>query len=229
MKRAKYICFEGIDGVGKTTQINMLASYLERKGYKVYVTKETDFNNFGLGSFIKDSILNRENAKNINNLTRELIFLSSRVSHYIKINEDILNNYDYVIQDRGALSGMVYSAALGVSSNFIEDLDKTVTRELNRLSPRSDRYLTSLLDIYDLIVVLDTNNPSWALDRAKRSNTEHRGGDHIENLGIEFFSDVSRKMYTMAPHWKTKHILVEKDQTKEQVFSNILDAISKRL
>lgn len=86
------------------------------------------------------------------------------------------------------------------------------------MSPRSDRYLTSLLDIYDLIVVLDTNNPSWALDRAKRSNTEHRGGDHIENLGIEFFNEVSRKMHTMAPHWKTKHILVEKDQTKEQVF-----------
>ena len=38
--KGKFIVFEGIDGSGKTTQINKLCEYLESKGRKVYVTSE---------------------------------------------------------------------------------------------------------------------------------------------------------------------------------------------
>lgn len=229
MKRAKYICFEGVDGIGKTTQVKMLAEYLESKGNRVFVTKETDLDEHGLSSIIKEHILSKDKGRNIDVIARELLLISMRVSHYLNVKEKILDKYDYVIQDRGALSGMAYASALGLSSYFIEGIDKTVAREINKSSSSEDRYISSLLDLYDLIVVLDTNNPSWAVNRARNSNSKHKGGDYIENLGFDFFVDVSRKMYTMSPHWKTKQIIVNKDETKEQVFRNIIDVIGKKI
>ena len=40
MSKGLFISFEGIDGAGKTTQINMLKAHLEGLGYTVTVTRE---------------------------------------------------------------------------------------------------------------------------------------------------------------------------------------------
>ena len=39
-KKGLFISFEGIDGSGKTTQLNLLESYLKSKGRKVIITRE---------------------------------------------------------------------------------------------------------------------------------------------------------------------------------------------
>ena len=40
MKKGLFITFEGADGCGKTTQINLLKNYLENQGYQVVLTRE---------------------------------------------------------------------------------------------------------------------------------------------------------------------------------------------
>ena len=40
MKKGLFITFEGADGCGKTTQINLLKKYLEENGHNVLLTRE---------------------------------------------------------------------------------------------------------------------------------------------------------------------------------------------
>ena len=45
--KGKFIVFEGCDGSGKSTQLKLLASYLESKGEEVYLTREPTDSPFG--------------------------------------------------------------------------------------------------------------------------------------------------------------------------------------
>ena len=48
MKKGLFITFEGIDGCGKTTQLNLLADYLKDKGFEILITKEPGGDLLGL-------------------------------------------------------------------------------------------------------------------------------------------------------------------------------------
>ena len=56
MKKGLFITFEGTDGCGKTTQIELLKRYLEEKGYKVVLTREPGAK--GLGEKLREILLN---------------------------------------------------------------------------------------------------------------------------------------------------------------------------
>ena len=56
MQKGLFITFEGVDGCGKTTQINLLKSYLEKKGYDIVLTREPGGK--GLGEKIREILLN---------------------------------------------------------------------------------------------------------------------------------------------------------------------------
>ena len=56
MKKGLFITFEGCDGCGKTTQLELLAKFLEEKGYDVVVTREPGAK--GLGTKLREILLN---------------------------------------------------------------------------------------------------------------------------------------------------------------------------
>ena len=58
MNKGLFITFEGIDGCGKTTQLNMLNKYLQDKGYETVLTKEPGGK--GLGEKIRNILFNFE-------------------------------------------------------------------------------------------------------------------------------------------------------------------------
>lgn len=107
MKKGYLISFSGFDGVGKSTQINLLSKYLKSKGKKVYVT-ETMFGYFLLKPVIKilrpaTGSLSLGPVKRNKNFLAKLWFIPAFIdiwiSYIFKISP-MLNKYDYVIADR---------------------------------------------------------------------------------------------------------------------------------
>ena len=56
IKKGLFITFEGCDGCGKTTQLNLLAEFLKEKGHEIIITKEPGAE--GLGEKIRELLLN---------------------------------------------------------------------------------------------------------------------------------------------------------------------------
>ena len=66
-KNGLFITFEGVDGCGKTTQLNLLHDFLTSKGYEVVLTREPG-GNHQLGQQIRNILLQAKYAYRYHNL-----------------------------------------------------------------------------------------------------------------------------------------------------------------
>lgn len=115
-----FIVFEGLDGSGKSTQINMLRDKLKLMGRKVYVTAEPT--NSATGGLIRDTLSN-----NYKREASELasLFLTDRISHNVNpvwgIKKFLQEGTD-IICDRYYYSSFAYQG-LGTDLNWIIDMN----------------------------------------------------------------------------------------------------------
>jgi thymidylate kinase len=103
-----------------------------------------------------------------------------------------LQEYDYIIQDRGILTGLAYGEACGNDYWFLTDLAKKVTEPLG----------CSPLQVYNKIIYL-RSDPVACLARAKAIKQEFTAGDAMEAKGNVFMAQVAKNMDTMVklfPH-----------------------------
>ena len=122
MKKGLFITFEGTDGSGKTTQIKLLKSFLEEKGYSPVITREPGGTK--IGELIRDIILNKENSE-MSNLTEMLLYAASRAQHVDEYIRPNLLEGKIVISDRFVDSSIVYQGGarkLGDSVVAVNDI-----------------------------------------------------------------------------------------------------------
>ena len=106
ISRGRFIVFEGLDGSGKSTQMNLLCDRLQREGRKVYRTAEPT--ELTTGGLIRDAL-----AGNYNRTPEELsaLFLSDRIAHNVNPQNGIIkllnDGYD-VVCDRYYYSSFAY-------------------------------------------------------------------------------------------------------------------------
>lgn len=99
-----FIVFEGVDGSGKGTQIEMLRKVLESTGMNVVLTKEPG----GTASGIILRSMVKEDAE-IESFTRELLFIADRTENIAKVVKPALSEKKIVISDRSYLTGLAYA------------------------------------------------------------------------------------------------------------------------
>lgn len=210
MRKAKYICFEGTEGSFKTTNATKLAKYLEDKGFKVLLTKEPGTPHAPLTMELRGIMLDAKHEPQMTVAAREFISQAIRSIHIDKVILPALETYDYIIQDRGILTGLCYGHACGNNHLFLSQLASEVCRNF-----RGDWH-----ELYDKVVFL-RNNAAVGLARAKVAKQEFAAGDAMEAKGAEFMLRVAKDMNEMVHAFPHCTIDVE-GKTVDENFAEIL-------
>ena len=158
-----FITFEGIDGSGKTTQINYFEKYLAEYGVDYIKTREPGGSR---GAEEIRSLLVKGKTSRWSPETEILLFFASRRDHLEKTIMPALEAGKIVICDRFTDSSRVYQGL--ARSGIVSKVD-----ELHKMMIELEPNLTFILDI----------EPRLALKRGLARNT---GEDRFEDFGEEF-------------------------------------------
>ncbi|AFI05876.1 dTMP kinase [Helicobacter cetorum] len=104
-----YITIEGIDGAGKSTQIELLKTHFKNAVF----TKEPGGTK--IGQNLREIALN----ENLSELARAFLFLSDRAEHIESIIKPALKEKKLIISDRSLISGMAYSELSSLELNLL--------------------------------------------------------------------------------------------------------------
>jgi dTMP kinase len=119
-KRGTFICIEGIDGSGKTTQARRLVSNLRRRGFDAVYTTEPSTGK--VGRLIRRYVLDRKGRVPI--ALEALLFAADRVDHLEKEIKPALKNGKVVACDRYVYSTLAYQGAAGLDLKWIELINR---------------------------------------------------------------------------------------------------------
>jgi dTMP kinase len=123
-----FITFEGIEGSGKTTQVQLLRNYLEGKGYPCHVTREPG--GCRIGDSIRDILMDSGN-EDLAPLSELYLIMANRAQHVMEVIEPILRDHRVLLCDRFHDATVAYQGfARGVDLELIRKLNQTVTKGL---------------------------------------------------------------------------------------------------
>jgi dTMP kinase len=120
VKRGVFICIEGVDASGKTTQAHLLVENLKRRGFDVDYTKEPSEGR--VGEFIMHYVLNRKERLPV--AVEALLFAADRVDHIENLISPALERGKIIVCDRYIYSTLAYQGAVGLSLDWIEQINK---------------------------------------------------------------------------------------------------------
>jgi len=124
MKKGFFICIEGLDKSGKTTQSILLVETLCRMGYDAIYTSEPSGGK--IGSFIREYVLNRKERVYV--MVEALLFAADRVEHTESVIKPNLEKGKIVISDRYLFSSIAYQGAAGVNIDWIKEINKAAIK-----------------------------------------------------------------------------------------------------
>jgi dTMP kinase len=112
----KFICIEGVDGSGKTTQAKKLVRNLQSRGHEAIYTTEPSEGK--IGTLIRDFVLSRKDRIPI--ALEALLFAADRVDHVQAIIEPLLKQGKIVVCDRYVCSSLAYQGAAGLDLDWMD-------------------------------------------------------------------------------------------------------------
>jgi thymidylate kinase len=190
---------------------------LRAREFKVLQTKEPGTPLSPLTMILRGIMLDKQYDEQLSAPARELISQAIRSIHLEKLVLPSLSQYDYIIQDRGILSGLAYGTACGNDESMIRILASYVTGG-------NGRDFSTAQALYDSIIYLK-GDTSAGLKKALQSKQEFAQGDAMEARGNSFLQTVSTNMDEMSQAFNTKVVNVD-GKNIEEVFADILCALN---
>ena len=191
------ISFEGIEGVGKSTQINLLKNWFENQNLKTTIVREPG--STIASEKVRDILLSNEIS--LSNETELLLMFAARAQ---LINEKIASSeFDIILFDRYFDASIAYQGyGRGLSVDFINQLI-----EFTKCPSPS---MTFLLD-------MDVEKGF------KRKSNDLK--DRIESSGLDFFNKVRQGYLSIASSQPYRVKIIDADQPESKIHDQIISKI----
>lgn len=202
-----FITFEGSEGVGKTTQIQLLRDHLLGRGYDVVVTREPG--GTVLGEKLRELIKYFSAPEGIAPEAELLMFGASRAQHVRRIIEPHLQRGGIVLCDRFADSTTVYQGmARGLDPDFIEAMHRFT---IGNCRP-------------DITLLLDLDVPTGHQRIGKRPR---RQDDRFENESRRFHESVRQGFLALAAREPERVVVIDAGNSPDAVHARILEVLTR--
>ena len=201
MDQGRFITLEGIEGVGKTTNIEFLRGLLEQKGIDVLVTREPG--GTPLAEEVRDVLL-KARDESMDPITESLLIFAARTQHVSTVIQPALNEGRWVLCDR--YTDATYAYQGGGRGVALETLERLAEFAQGSLWP-------------DLTIYLDA-----PVDQAL-ARIANRQPDRFETEDSEFFARV-RARYLAIEESEERVVLIDATQSIEEVRLRLVDAIT---
>tara|TARA_B110000003_G_scaffold103442_1_gene105624 strand:- start:296 stop:892 length:597 start_codon:yes stop_codon:yes gene_type:complete len=197
----KIFSFEGIEGVGKSTQINLLKEYLETNGYSTEILREPG--STITGESIRSILL--DSKENLSSESELLLMFAARAQLISeKVNS---SNSDIILFDRFYDASLAYQ---GFGRNLPIDFIQSLITFINCPEP----CLTFLLDIS-------------VQDGFERKVNDVK--DRIESAGSEFFQKVREGYLEIAKNNQSRIKVIDAMQSIDDINKSIIDYVNPLL
>ena len=202
-----FITFEGPDGCGKTSIINLIKEYY-KDNEKIIFTREPGGTK--ISEKIREIILSNDNA-NMSPRTEALLYAASRAQHIDELIKPNLEKGNIVVSDRFVLSSLAYQG--GGRELGVEDVRKINDFAINGVNP-------------DMIIFFYVA----PLTTLKRKSL-NENADRLELSGDDFHSRVYDTYMELLEEMKDDKVLRKVDATKsmEEVFEDVKKIIDEKM
>ena len=201
-----FISFEGIDGSGKSTQIQRLADFLRSLSFDIVVTREPGGSVGGeeIRKLLLQGDVDRWSAE-----TEILLFTAARRDHLERIILPAIKNGQIVICDRFTDSTRMYQGMRGPKlKKLVDMLDKEVIGH--------DPDLTILIDI----------DPEIGLRRAKSRETVE---ERFEDFGLELQKKMRKGFLNLSKQFSNRISVIDGHQSEDNVSKEICSLVKAKL
>lgn len=197
-----FISFEGIDGCGKTTQLQLLCEHLTSIGHTVTMTREPG--GTALAEAIRNYLLH--SPQPLGSRTELLLFGAARAQHVDELIRPALARGEVVLSDRFADSSVAYQGGgLGLPPDFVRRMNAFAT---DGLQP----HMTFLLDV----------DPAIGQQRRLRGKE-----DRIEGRGLEFQERVRAAYLAMAQAEPQRIVVIDAMPAPDEIHKRILQVLQE--
>ena len=209
--RGKFIVIEGIDGCGKTTQIDLISKWLPSSGLmeknsKLIKTREPGGSL--LGKKLRNLILDNNKDNRPSSLAELLLYSADRAEHVSKIISPALKKKDWVLSDRFSDSTLAYQGyGRNINLEIIKNIEPIVCQG----------------EYPDLTILLELSAEESIL---RRKNVIP---DRIESEGLKFLEKVNEgfKLIAKEKKWEVISASQKVNSITNEIKNTLLRKFSK--
>lgn len=208
MKKGKFIVFEGGEGSGKSTMIDMIYNWLKESGFNVIKTREPG--GISIAEQIREVILNKENIK-MDGKTEALLYAAARRQHLVERVIPALEEGKIILCDRFLDSSLAYQGyARGLGMDEVYSINKFA---IGNCMPN----MSILFDV----------SPEVGLDRIKKNSDREINRLDLEKMD---FHNKVREGYSLIYDKDSKNrVKINAEGTIDEVFNEVKNIISNIL
>ena len=214
-RRGKFITFEGLDGCGKSTQSEKLATALRARGLPIVVTREPG--GTATGEKIRQLLLDTRTS-GLAPMAELTLMFASRVQHIEEIIKPALASGQIVLCDRFTDSSEAYQGGgRKLGSKPVLDLHRVLCGDLRP----------------DLTILMDSDVAA-SVERARRrnqarSNPDTSNENRFEQESRAFFDRVHSAYLEIARREPERVFVVDARGTPDQTHAKILEIVRTKL